>query len=134
MEYYVEKKDYIEAFKAYDRLTDEIALSNCTRYYHARNKFYRQMIVYMTEEYPEIIFLKNIRDCKFKIIKDTKYISDGDIITLEKEDGSTFQFKVTQAFDNDEYVIRPILPLIGDGESLFVKLLYEEDGEFFSVE
>ena len=37
-------------------------------------------------------------------------------------------------FDNGEYVIRPILPLIGDGESLFVKLSYEEDGEFFSVE
>ena len=133
MEYYVEKKDYIETFKTYDRLTDEIALSNCTRYYHARSKFYHQMIVYMTEEYPEIIFLKNIRDCKFKIIKDTKYISNGDIITLEKEDSSTFQFKVTQAFD-DEYVIRPILPLIGDGESLFVKLSYEEDGEFFLVE
>lgn len=132
MEYYVEKRDYIKSFEMYKQLTEEIVLSDCTRYYHVRSEFYRKMLKYMSEEYPKLKFFENIGYYKFKVLNAKKYIQVDDIITLEKKNGLTFEFKVVSMLNDDEYVIHPILPLIGEGEHIFTKISFEEEDVFLT--
>ena len=115
----------------YKQLTEEIVLSDSTRYYHARSEFYRKMLKYMSEEYPKLKFFENIGYYKFKVLNTKKYIQVNDIIILEKKNGLTFEFKVASILD-DEYVIHPILPLIGDGEHIFTKISFEKEDIFLT--
>ena len=131
MEYYVEKKEYIKSFELYKQLTHEIGLSDCTRYYHARSKFYRQMLEYMSEDYPELNFFEDIGYCKFRVLDAGESICPNDIITLEKKDGLTFKFKV-QTINDDEYIINPILPLFGEGELIFTRISIEDGNVFLT--
>ena len=86
MEYYLNKKDYINTFELYKQLTEEIGRSDCTRYYHARQKYYNKMLQDMSIYYPELKFFEDIGYYKFKLLHNSDDIKIGQEITLEKED------------------------------------------------
>lgn len=127
LEYYVEKKDYLKAYEMYKELTYEIGRSDCTRYYHARDKYYRDMLRYMSNEYPELKFFEDIGYYKFKVLGSDKQFKVDQEIMLEKEDGLTFKFKVVRTYDNDEVVIAPILPLLGEGGFILTEVIVENE-------
>lgn len=131
-EYYVNKKEYLNAYDIYKELTHEIGLSDCTRYYHARDLFYRQMIEYMSEDYPELKFFNDIGYCKFKILTKINDINDylNKEIMLEKESGERFKFVIVNIYEDNDITIAPILPLLGQGGLIFVSLVKEND-EFY---
>lgn len=125
LEYYVEKRNYTKAFNIYNQLTEEIGKSDCMRYYHARNKYYQQMLEYMSYDYPELKFFEDIGYYKFKVICNAS-LNLNDYITLEKNDGMTFKFKIIYIYE-DEYTIVPILPLLGEGGRMTLRLLMEDN-------
>lgn len=128
MEYYVEKKDYIKAFDLYKSLTDEIGKSDCTRYYHARDRYYLQMLKYMSEDYPELKFFDDIGYYEFKVISEEKTFKINQEIILQKENGMTFKFKITNIYEKEDITIVPLLPLIGEGGKIFTCLNEKDDG------
>ena len=127
MEYYVHKKEYREAFKLYQELTDEIGKSDCTRYYHARDKFYMQMLKDMSEDYPELRFFEDIGYYKFRLLSEYKDLKKGQEITLQKADGLAFKFVIESIYEENDITIAPILPLLGEGGFIFTNLIKEED-------
>lgn len=129
MEYYVYKKDYIEAYKAYNQLTEEIVRSDCMRYYHARDRFYNQMLSDMSEEYKELKFFEDIGYYEFKVLDDNVNLSLNSEITLGKSNGLTFKFVISNVYE-DEITIKPILPLLGLGGCIFTKLVNKDDGVY----
>ena len=135
MEYYVEKRDYVKSYELYKLLTKEIATSDCTRYYHARDKFYSQMLKYMSKEYPELKFFENIGYHNFLVVDDIKNINDylNKEITLEKETKERFKFIITYVHkDNENVTIVPILPIIGLGGNIYVQLV-RKDSKLYMV-
>lgn len=133
-EYYVINKEYVKAFEQYNILTTEIASSNCTRYYHARDKFYYDMLKIMSEEYPELVFFENFRAKKLEIQEDVKDINNylNKSITLKDEEGKNFKF-IIKYINNDYINIVPILPLIGEGGSIF-RLLKKENQKLYLID
>ena len=125
LEYYVHFKDYVKAFEAYNELTDEIGRSDCTRYYHARDKYYRQLLDDLSVDYPELKFFNNIGYYKFKVLKNVTYLFKDQIITLEKKNGLTFNFKVLYTNEQKTVVLVPILPLLGEGGRMMMDIKLE---------
>lgn len=130
-EYFVHKKDYIKAFDLYEKLTKEIGKSDCVRYYHARDKYYKEMIRLMSNEYREVGFLNDISFTTFEILENIKDINEllNKEITLKKEDRSTYKFTVKHIYGN-EVVIAPLLPLVGKGGNIYT-IFEEKDGHFY---
>ena len=124
MEYYVNKKNYIQTYELYKELTDEIHRSDCTRYYHARDLFYKQMLKDMSEEYPELKFLLDMSYKAFRILGVPKFIEE-ELITLINGEGLTFDFKIKYIYDKVSISIVPILPLLGEGGIIFTELSQE---------
>ena len=121
MEYHVEKKDYVKAFEVYHELTNEIGRSDCTRYYHARDRFYRLMLKYMSEEYKELTFFENIGYMTFEVVEnidDINHYLDKEI-TLKRDNGQTFKFVVKRVSEDKDVTIVPILPILGEGGRIF---------------
>ena len=121
LEYYVEKKNYAKAYEAYKELTDEICRSDCTRYYHARDKYYRQLLDDMSVDYPELKFFNNIGYAKFKILGSDFPLFKNQNITLEKENGIRFKFKILYTDETENLIIVPLLPIIGEGGRMSVE-------------
>ena len=69
--------------EVYHELTKEIGRSDCTRYYHARDRFYLNMLNYMKEEYPEVEFLLDIGHKTFEVIEEIDDIND--FLNFKKE-------------------------------------------------
>lgn len=136
MEYYLYKKDYQNTFKYYIELTEEIGRSDCTRYYHARDKFYREMLEGMSKEYPELKFFDDIGFMKFKL-KDNNLkhnineFSENQIIRLERTNGLEFDFKIVD-IDRHYFVVVPLLPLLGDGGKMFFEFEDIEGIKYFT--
>lgn len=130
MEYYVFIKDYLTAYELYNELTKEIRLSGCTRYYHARDLFYYQMLKSMSEEYPELKFFNNISHKTFKIISEYDDLGINQEITLEDESNNIFKFIITEIRDSNDVVIAPILPLLGVGALIFTILIKNEEEKY----
>lgn len=130
LEYYVNKKDYIEAYKMYTELTNEIAKSDCTRYYHFRDKCYYQMISYMSEEYPDLKFFEHIHHEKFEVLEPIENINDylKKRVTLKNSQGMIYRFKIIYIHKDYDLIIVPLLPLLGEGGYMYVTLL-EENGK-----
>ena len=126
MEYYVEKKEYIKAMEVYHELTKEIGRSDCTRYYHARDRFYLNMLNYMKEEYPEVEFLLDIGHKTFEVIEEIDDINDflNKEITLKDEKGRTLKVIVDYIYEDDVNLV-PILPLIEKGGKIFTGITKE---------
>lgn len=125
MEYFVYHKKYKKAYSVYKQLTKEIAKSDCTRYYHARDKFYYEMIKMMSNNYPELNFFTNISFAKFKVINNS-IISENNIITLQRENGLFFDFKIIDIYENN-VTIAPILPLLGEGGFIYTTKYIDKD-------
>lgn len=134
MEYYVNKKDYINAYDTYKELTEEIHKSDCMRYYHARDLFYNNMIKYMSEEYKEVKFLIDIRFTKLEIIDQFRVIDEllNREIILKNKNNKTFKFKVVNIYEND-ITIAPILPLLGEGGYIFTCYFEENNKKMLDV-
>lgn len=126
LEYYVHNKEYVKAFEAYNELTDEIGRSDCTRYYHARDKYYRQLLDDLSATYPELKFFNNIGYYKFKVLNNVRYLFKDQIITLKKKDGLTFKFKVLYTNEDKSVVLIPILPLLGEGGRMLMDISHED--------
>ena len=124
MEYYVHKGEFLKAFETYKELTDEIGRSDCTRYYHARDKYYKEMLLKMSETYPELKFFEDIGYKSFKVVEKIDDINAylNKEITLERENGMRFKFVVIRVYDTTDVTIAPILPLLGEGGHIFVRL------------
>jgi hypothetical protein len=114
----------------YNELTYEIGRSDCTRYYHAREKYYRQMLKYMSEDHPELKFFEDIGYYKFKVLDNCKKFKLNQEITLQKEDGMTFNFKVVKIFEDTDITIVPILPILGEGARIFTNLEIENENVY----
>ena len=56
----IEIEDFENALNTYHELTNEIHLSDCTRYYHARDKFYNNLIAKMQKHYPNLSFFNTL--------------------------------------------------------------------------
>ena len=127
MEYYVNKDMYKEAMEQYHILTNEIGRSDCTRYYHARDKFYLELVVRMSKDYPELSFFKDLGYAKLKIVEQIEDIKDHHKkeLTLEKENGEQYKFIVTNVYDDWVY-LQPNLPSIGKGGILITDLVIED--------
>ena len=108
MEYYVFIKDYLTAYELYNELTKEIRLSGCTRYYHARDLYYNQMLESMSEEYPELKFFDSISNKTFKIISDFDVLKPNQQIVLEDENGKTFKF-LACAYSKGKSVVESVI-------------------------
>ena len=130
MEYYVLKKDYLKAYEIYNILTKEIRLSGCTRYYHARDLHYNQMLESMSEEYPELKFFDNISNKTFKIISDFDVLKPNQQIVLEDENGKTFKFVIINIRDNNDVDIVPMLPLLGIGGFIYTTLIIKNNNKY----
>lgn len=126
LEYFVYKKDYINAMAAYKELSEEIGRSDCTRYYHARDKFYKEMILDMSNTYKELKFFDDIGFKTFKVLDNITSLKEGDIINLEKDNGLSYTFKVSRVYDFKDVILTPTIPLIGDGAYLFMTPLIKE--------
>lgn len=127
MEYYVNKKDFVKAMEQYHILTYEIGRSDCTRYYHARDKFYLEMLKEMKKDYPELSFFEDLGHAKLRIIEPIDDINDylNKEITLEKENGQQYKFIINQIYDNWVYC-HPNLPLVGKGGNLITDFEIED--------
>lgn len=132
LEYYVHYKEYLKAYEMYKELTYEIGRSDCTRYYHARDKFYRDMLNDMSEEYPELKFFDDIGYYKFKVVGNVNTFEVDQKITLEKADGLTFDFNVVHLYEEREIIMVPNLPLLGEGGRMFFEII-EEDGNTYFI-
>lgn len=130
MEYYVFIKDYLTAYELYNELTKEIRLSGCTRYYHARDLYYNQMLESMSEEYPELKFFDNISNKTFKIISDFDVLKPNQQIVLEDETVKTFKFVIINIRDNNDVDIVPILPLLGIGGFIYTTLIIKNNNKY----
>ena len=130
MEYYVHYRKFEKAYEIYKLLTEEIGKSDCTRYYHARDKIYYDMIRLMSEDYPNLKYFDNISFAKFKLLNED-FLKENQIITLEKEDGLTFDFKVVNIND-DSVTIVPILPLLGEGGNIYITK-NEDNGTIYLI-
>lgn len=128
LECLVYKKDFIGAFDIYLELTSEIAKSGCVRYYHARDKYYKDMLVFMSEDYKELTFLNDISFKTFKIKEEVNDINEmvNKRITLINENNESLEFIILDVYE-DEVTIAPILPLIGVGGKMFTTLYIEND-------
>ena len=132
LEYYVEHKQYVKAFDAYKELTDEILRSDCTRYYHARDKYYRQLLSYMTDDYPELAFFENIGYETFKVLEDYDTLIAGQRITLEKDNGLRFKFKINHVYDEKDVILVPLLPLLGEGGLMYMDIK-KSNGQLYLI-
>lgn len=130
-EYYVEKKSYIRAFKIYKELTKEIALSGCLRYYTARDKYYRLMLDYLSNEYEDVKFLTENHGKNLRIIESFNTNNEmlNKEINLVNENEETYKFKVIHIYE-DEITIVPFLPLIGEGGNIYT-VLTEKEGIYY---
>ena len=130
--YYIEQKNFKEAIRMYNRLTDEIHYSDCTRYYHARDKYFFEMLSSMANTYEELEFFKKITFQKYEILENINSLDDikkGMIITLKSESGKTNKFEVL-SYDGDLYskvCLIPILPIFGKVGYLYVSVKKQED-------
>ena len=106
--YYVTRKEYKKAFKVYNELTLAIQESDCTRYYHARDKIYFDMIKLMSKEHHDLLFLLKMDNEIFEVldIKDT--------------------FKVIKV-KQDDVIIVPLLPIINEGAYLYMTQFNKEN-------
>ena len=131
MEYYVHKGEFLKAFETYKELTDEIGRSDCTRYYHARDKYYKEMLSKMSETYLELKFFEDIGHKSFRVVEKIEDINSylNKEITLENENGMRFKFVVICVYDLTDVTIAPILPLLGEGGRIFARL--DKVGEQF---
>lgn len=114
-EYYVLNKDYINAMKYYHELTNEIGRSDCTRYYHARDLFYNNMLKEMSKTYKELEFLEGMKTETFEIVNEYNKLSDLKEITLKNNAGNTFSFIVNYVHKEENITITPKIPIIGEG-------------------
>lgn len=130
-EYFVTKKNYIKAFNIYQNLTQEIGKSDCVRYYHARDKIYKDMLFSMSKKYEEIAFLNDISFTTFELLGKINNLNEliNKEITLRKEDGSAYNFIVKKVY-NDEVTIVPILPLIKEGGNIYT-IIEEHEGRLY---
>lgn len=128
MEYYVEKKDYCKSMELYHELTKEIGRSDCTRYYHARDRFYLNMLNYMKEKYPEVEFLLDIGYKTFEVVEEVNDINSflNKEITLLDAEGRTLKVIVDYIYEDDVNV-KPVLPLIGEGGKIFTEIIKERN-------
>jgi hypothetical protein len=127
MEYYVNQAMYKEAMEQYHILTEEIGRSDCTRYYHARDKFYIGMLKSMESDYHELSFFRNLGHQKLKIVEQVDDINNylNKEITLEKENGEQFKFVINNIYEDWVY-LHPNLPLVGKGGNLITDLVIED--------
>ena len=126
-EYYVNKKDYVNAMASYNELTEEIGRSDCTRYYHARDKFYQEMIDDLANTYKELKFFDDLGYKSFKVLENVSSFKENDTITLEKDNGLRYSFKVSRVYDDKDVVLTPTLPIIGEGAHLFLSIVYKDN-------
>lgn len=127
-EYFVNKKDYVTAFKLYKELTKEIGKSDCTRYYHARDLFYYRMLSYMKEEYEELKFFDDFKYDNFEVVEKINDINKHvkKTITLKNSKGYLMKFKIINIYENSITLV-PILPLLGEGGLVFLCIDLEDD-------
>lgn len=125
--YYVNKKSFVKAHKVYQELTKEIQMSDCTRYYHARDLFYLQMLTDMQEKHKELSFIIN-KSSFYEVIEDVSTYKElqGQEITLRNDKNETFKFKLIYAHNEENLTVAPILPLVGEGGYLYL-CVNEED-------
>lgn len=119
-EYYVINKDYINAMKYYHELTNEIGRSDCTRYYHARDLFYNNMLQEMSKTYKELEFLEGMKTETFEIVDEFSKLSDLKEITLKNNVGNTFLFIVNYVHKEEHITITPKIPIIGEGGKYYL--------------
>ena len=119
--YYVTRKEYKKAFKVYNELTLAIQESDCTRYYHARDKIYFDMIKLMSKEHHDLLFLLKMDNEIFEVldIKDTLKDYVNKEITLKNKENKTYIFKVIKV-KQDDVIIVPLLPIINEGAYLYM--------------
>lgn len=120
-EYYVHIKDYVKAFELYNQLSYEIYRSDCTRYYHARERYYHQMLEYMSETYPKLKYFDDVGYCEFKVL-DLNELKINQEVILEKEDGLQYKFKIVNISEYKDVTIVPILPIIGEGAKIYTEM------------
>jgi hypothetical protein len=80
----------------------------------------------MSEEYLELKFFYDIENAIFRIVDNVKLVKDLEFV-LENKDGLKFKFKVINIYKDLDIVIAPILPLLGVGGYMFVKLVKIDD-------
>lgn len=134
-EYLVINREYKLAYETHKKLTKEIATSNCTRYYHARNKYYYLMLKSMSEQYNELCFFDEINNSRLEILEDIDDINKliGQIITLKKDNESTYKFIIKHVYKNYNITIAPILPILGEGEVIFTDLIIINNKTYLEV-
>jgi len=127
--YYVNRKEYLKAWDLYQELTDEISRSDCTRYYHARDKFYYQMLKDMSQDYPELSFFENIKFQDFTFVDDMQNINDyiNKEVVLMNERGEKFKFIIDYIYKNKYVRLVPVLPLLGRGGTIFREVVKTEN-------
>ena len=127
-EYLVESKKYIEAYDVYKKLTEEIGLSDCMRYYHFRDKVYWDMISYMKDEHPELCFFDDRHNARYSVVTEIDNINDcvGKTLMLKNDKGLTLQFIIKNVYKEKAVTIVPILPIIGEGGLMFTTIVYDD--------
>ena len=130
-EYFVEKKQYKEAYQTYKELTEEIGLSGCLRYYHFRDKKYWDMVSYMKEDYPELCFFDNVKGERYDIVDDVANLEilSGKEVVLTNKDGRDFRFIIKSIYKEKVVTMVPVLPLLGEGAKMITTIM--KDSKFY---
>lgn len=128
--YFVNRKEYLKAWKMYQELTEEIHRSDCTRYYHARDKYYYQMLKDMSEDYPELTFFDDVRFQDFEFVEEVddpnNFVKKE--VLLKNERGEKFKFIIDYIYKGEYVHLVPVLPLLGNGGIMFRQLEKTKNG------
>ena len=113
LEYYVFIVDMQNFKNYYNALTHAFKYSGCTRYCHARDKFYFSMLSALKSEQPDLEFFDNIKYEKLYIDgeQDIESLLNKKI-TLTNESGQKYEFEVVSLISN-MITISPVINKYG---------------------
>ena len=76
----------------------------------------------MSYDYPELVFFEDIGYAKFKVLENFNSLLSGQIITLQKDNGLCFKFKVKYVYNDKDVTLVPLLPLLSEGGLMYMDI------------
>lgn len=122
--YFVEGGDAPRAMEEYRRITDAIGASDCTRYYHARDYFYRKLLKRLVKETPALALATSDYEGRRRVEGELR---EGADVTV-RDGGLSLSFRVTSQSGNGATLFPHLGGELGLGGPLFVTLGRDEEG------
>ena len=122
--FFVEKGDALRAMEEYRHVTEVIGQSDCTRYYHARDYYYRRLLKSLQEKEPALCLAASDYKGRRRIVGDLRV---GEDVTVSAEERS-LSFRVLSKSGNGATLAPHLGGALGMGGPLFVTLGMDDGG------